>query len=132
MLGEEPFLVTSADVATDFAYGSLAPPGGRDLATVMVVPVSKAHPRADFFLRDDRLALEPPGLPVVYGNSGVFERHFFSLPDKEEEQAMGRLLRRAAEKNRVSAMLHEGLWVNVGTPEALAWLDTHGPAEVHA
>ena len=131
MLGEEPFLVTSADVVTGFAYGSLAPPGGRDLATLMVVPVSKTHPRADFFLRDDRLALEPPGLPVVYGNSGMFAPPFFSPPGQEQEQAMGPLLRRAIGEDRSGAMLHEGFWVNVGTPDALAWLDAHGPAGRH-
>lgn len=126
MLGAEPFLVTSADVVTDFAYANLSAPRGTDLATVMVVPVSKAHPRADFFLHDDRLALEPPGLPVIYGNSGVFAPSFFSPPGQEQEQAMGPLLRRAAGEDRAGAMLHEGFWVNVGTPEAMAWLDAHG------
>ena len=131
MLGKEPFLVTSADVVTGFAHGSLPPPKGTDLATIMVVPVSKAHPRADFFLHDERLALEPPGLPVVYGNSGVFVPPFFSLPGQEQEQAMGPLLRRAAGEDQVGGMLHEGFWVNVGTPEVLAWLDAHGPAGIH-
>jgi MurNAc alpha-1-phosphate uridylyltransferase len=83
-------------------------------------------------LRDDCLTLEPPGLPVVYGNSGVFTPPFFSLPDQEDEPAMGPLLRRAIGEDRAGAMLHEGFWVNVGTPDALAWLDAHYQTGRHA
>ena len=126
-LGEQPFLVTSADVVTDFPYGQLSEPDGADLAHVVVVPVSKAHPQADFFLRAQRLAAEPPGMPVVYGNIGVFAPFFFAHPGQENEKAMGPLLRHAAEEGRVGAMLHTGWWVNVGTPQALALLDAHCP-----
>lgn len=127
-LGEQPFLVTSADVVTDFPYGQLAAPDGADLAHVVVVPVSEAHPRADFFLRGNRLAAEPPGIPVVYGNIGVFSPRFFSRHGQENEKAMGPLLRRAAEEGRAGGRLHMGCWVNVGTPQALALLDAHCPA----
>ena len=44
---------------------------------------------------------------------------------------MGPLLRRAIGEDRAGAMLHEGFWVNVGTPDALAWLDAHYQAGRH-
>ena len=108
---------------------------GDALAHLWLVPNPDHHPRGDFGLAPDGLALNlaqsdrrerftystiallraelfvPPWCDIVPGNpDGV------SAP-------LAPLLRRAMDAGRVSAELYRGRWVDVGTPQRLAWLN---------
>ncbi|MGH8142323.1 MAG: N-acetylmuramate alpha-1-phosphate uridylyltransferase MurU [Steroidobacteraceae bacterium] len=118
-LGSEPFLVVSADVFTDFDFGTLtiAPEA---LAQLVLVPNPGYHPEGDFALREGYVSAS--GSPTLtYAGIGLFRAQLF------EGCTPGRfpllpLLQRAIALQRAQGQLYAGAWANVGTAEQLAEL----------
>jgi len=131
------FALANADVYSDLNWAALVqacqsdwPDGAR--AVLVVVPNPVHHPRGDFVLQSEglsRLLLLPetPGPeaagPVTYAGLGVFHRDLFADCPPGQRAALGPLLREAAAKGSLWGWLHQGVWVDVGTPERLAALD---------
>jgi MurNAc alpha-1-phosphate uridylyltransferase len=118
LLGDQPFAVVNADIWTDFPFAALRTPAlGRDLVHLVLVPNPSHHPRGDFsLLAEGRLALPDPAAATwTYSGIGVFSRKHALLP----------LLQQAIGAGRASARHHGGIWLDVGTPERLTWLDQH-------
>lgn len=119
LLGDEPFIVVSGDVWTDFPFASLNLASG-DVAHFVVVPNPDFHARGDFGLDDGRMI--DGGVRYTYANIGVFTREFFT-GRKPEKFALAPLMFEWIRKGRVSGELFEGAWHNIGTPAQLAALD---------
>jgi N-acetyl-alpha-D-muramate 1-phosphate uridylyltransferase len=121
LLGDEPFIVVSGDVWTDFPLGRLVNVlQPEDLAHFVVVPNPDFHTRGDFALTKGRFV--PEGPRFTYANIGVFRPEFFA-GCKPGKFALAPLMFEWIARDRVSGELYEGRWRNVGTPEQLEQLD---------
>ena len=120
LLGEEPFLLVNADVWTDFPYADLRAKDDKNIHLVLVN--NPAHnEKGDFCLLDGVVESEG-GERYTYSGIGVFRPIIF------EQQSAGvfplaPIIRQTISKGQVSGELHNGEWIDVGTPERLADLE---------
>lgn len=120
LLGDKPFLVVNADVWTDFSYASLANKTDSNIHLVLVS--NPAHnPVGDFDLLGDCVVKENGEL-YTYSGVGVFSPQIFA------QQTAGvfplaPLIRDEIARHEVTGELHQGEWIDVGTPERLADLE---------
>lgn len=122
LLGREPFLVTSADIYTNYPYAELR---GRDIdaAHLVLVPNPDYHPEGDFGLTDDALVtVQPP--KYNYAGIGVVSSALFDGVTASKFSLSSRLMPAIAEQ-RVHGELYTGDWFNVGTPSQLEALTQH-------
>ncbi len=134
LLGPAPFLVLNGDVWTDYPYaklrGSLRPD---DLAQLVLVPNPEHNARGDFVLRAGRIveqALEPgkegerggESERLTFSGVGVYRPELFA-GCQDGIFKLAPLIRAAAREGRVGGELHDGEWMDIGTPERLAELD---------
>ncbi|WP_439640997.1 N-acetylmuramate alpha-1-phosphate uridylyltransferase MurU [Nevskia sp.] len=126
LLGAEPFLLVNGDVWTDVPLAALADRArtlpAQDLAHLVLVPNPPHHPRGDFGLAGGRM------IPAC-AESFTFSGLSVLRPELFADCTAGAfplapLLRDAAIRGRVSAELHAGQWLDVGTPERLAALES--------
>ncbi|MCJ7453023.1 MAG: nucleotidyltransferase family protein [Steroidobacteraceae bacterium] len=140
LLGPAPFLVLNGDVWTDYPYaklrGSLRPD---DLAQLVLVPNPAHNARGDFVLSEGRI-VEPAREPgreggqrgggeqggedtrLTFSGVGVYRPELFAGCE-DGIFKLAPLIRSAARKGRVGGELHDGEWMDIGTPERLAELD---------
>ena len=93
-----------------------------------MVPNPAHHPLGDFFLEGDgRLHAEHPTLPVeqrfTFSGIGVYDPRLFSHTPPQQPAKLAPLLREAMAQQQVVGALHQGEWIDVGTPERLAALE---------
>ena len=129
LLGDDPFLVVSGDIHTDFDYGSLrahaaaiaARPAER-CAHFVLVDNPPWHPRGDDMgLRDGRVARGAERL--TYGNISVFHPMLFRGVARGARLKMFPWAYAFVDEGRVGGEHFRGAWDNIGTPEQLAALD---------
>ena len=121
LLGEEPFVLLSADVWTDYPLTRLRTlPSAQDMAHFVLVPNPDFHPRGDFALQAGRIGTE--GERLTYGNVGVFRPAFFA-GCQPGRFALAPLMHRWVERGQVSGECHRGAWHNLGTPAQLRALN---------
>ncbi len=122
LLGPAPFLVLNGDVWTDYPYARLREtlrPG--DLAHLVLVPNPPHNPDGDFVLRAGRI-VEEPGERLTFSGVGVYRPELFA-GCRDGIFKLAPLLRAAARAGRVSGEVHDGEWLDIGTPQRLAELD---------
>ena len=129
LLGEQPFLVINGDVWCDWDFRRAAALAGAraHLAHLVMVANPPEHAGGDFCLDGERLRLagEFIGPTLTYAGTGVFSPDFFVGVAAGSVLRMRPLLDAAIAQGLVSGERHDGEWVDVGTPERLAQLDTH-------
>ena len=122
LLGEGPFLVLNGDVWTDLDWAGLRERLAHgDLAHLVLVPNPAHNPRGDFVLERGRI-VEREGERLTFSGAGVYRAALFD-GCTDGVFKLAPLLRAAARAGRVSGELHEGAWLDIGTPERLAELD---------
>lgn len=120
LLGPEPFLLVNGDVYTDVDFSTLRLVPG-DLAQLVLVPNPPHHPKGDFLLAGGRITAEQ-GEKLTY--SGIAMLHPALLAAAEPGRfPLAPWLVKAREAGRLGGQRHDGLWIDVGTPERLADLD---------
>jgi MurNAc alpha-1-phosphate uridylyltransferase len=121
LLGEDPFIVISGDVWSDYPLvqivSRLRP---ADVAHFILVHNPDYHRRGDFGLRDGRVIDD--GERLTYANIGVFRPEFFA-GCQPGPFALAPLMYEWIGKQRVSGEFYPGRWYNIGTPAQLAQLD---------
>lgn len=136
LLGDQPFVVTNADIWCDFDYSRLTLAPG-DLATLVLVDNPPHHPEGDFFFQNNRMLSETDAKCTAFtGNTRTLDhagRLTFSgigcyHPDLFKDCQPGAfklapLLREAIRAGKVGGLHHQGQWFDIGTPERLAELD---------
>ena len=124
LLGPQPFLVANSDIVTDFDFSMLPPlagklSGGRDgLLGALVLVANPPHHREGDYAVDARGLARMSGKLLTY--SGISALH----PDLFVGVTPGRgklrpLFDAAISAGRIAGLVHEGLWIDVGTPERL-------------
>jgi len=134
------FWIAAGDVfAPGFVFAHAAMEGfaasGR-LAHLWLVPNPPHHPRGDFGLSREGLALNDAAQTYTYSTIGLFRAELFAAPwctieagnPRGVRAPLAPILRAAIDAGRVSAELYLGDWTDVGTPERLAALQTESPA----
>jgi len=120
LLGDDPFLVISADIWTDYSLTRLIPSAhdlGNFLAHLILVPNPEHHAQGDFGLKD-QLVTNDEDERFTYANMGIYSPALFK-DCREKVFALAPLLRRAIAQQKVSGELHIGKWTDVGTIERL-------------
>jgi N-acetyl-alpha-D-muramate 1-phosphate uridylyltransferase len=116
LLGNAPFIVTNADIYTDFNYQSLPSELNSD-AHLVLVDNPPHNLRGDFSLADSRLQNEGPH-KLTYSGIGLYSPHFFKscTPGRS---SLAPLLRQSAAAKKLSGQHFKGVWHDIGTPERL-------------
>lgn len=124
LLGEEPFIVMSADLWTDFDLTQL-PVRPDSLAHLVMVDNPQHNPAGDFSLQRDKIDNSGPNM-LTYSGIGVYQPLLFSgyAPGRRQLKPV---LAKAIEQNRVSGQYFHGCWSDIGTPERLANLRNSRP-----
>jgi MurNAc alpha-1-phosphate uridylyltransferase len=116
LLGEEPFLVLSSDIISDFSLASL-PRSLKGLAHLVLVDNPPFHPKGDFGLQKDYVTLEAESL-LTYASIGVYHPELFAQ-SKPGYFPLNKLLFPAIQRGLVTGEYFQGKWFNVGTPKQL-------------
>lgn len=121
LLGDQPFLVVSSDIVTDFPFASLRhlSPSHAHLILVNNPPF---HPEGDFSLdkqgEQDLITLTETNR-YTYGNIGVFSPSMFE-PLPIQHLPLSKLLLPYITSGLITGELYQGQWDNIGTPQQLA------------
>lgn len=129
-LGDRPFLVVNGDVLTDIDFSQLAVQAAslrqhKLWAHLWLVPNPPHHPEGDFGVdHDGRAHDKHAGNPAyTFSGVGLYEPELFNAIAAHSHAKLAPLLREAMAAGRVSAQVHPGLWLDVGTQERLAEAD---------
>jgi len=117
---DAPFIVTNADVWTDYDYASL-PTQLTGYAHLVMVDNPPQHPHGDFLL-DNGLLKNIENTKLTFSGIGVYSPSLFSGVT-EAIFPLAPLLREAMSKELVSGEHYRGQWSDIGTAERLQSLD---------
>lgn len=146
---DEPFVVVSADVHSDYDYARLMPIAASirarypaHAAHLVLVDNPPWHPRGNVpldgglvgrGLSDDELDRLPPDATVAsrtptaqlltYANIAVFHPRCFDAVTRHTPLKLFPWAYELADARRMTGTRYDGTWDNVGTPEQLAELD---------
>jgi N-acetyl-alpha-D-muramate 1-phosphate uridylyltransferase len=121
LLGPDPFLVVNSDVWTEMDFSRvLTLEEGAD-ARLLLAPNPPHHPRGDFGLEGD-FVVEREADRFTYTGIGMYRPELFvgCAPGKFP---LLPLLERAIAARRLRGQVYRGEWLDIGSPERLAWLD---------
>ncbi len=115
LLGKE-FLVVNGDVWCDYEF-DVGFKLKQRLAHLILVPNPKHNAEGDFVLHDGVLANEG-NEKFTFSGIGYYRAELFKdVP--YGKTALAPILRKAMTSRRVSGVLYEGMWRDIGTPERL-------------
>lgn len=134
MLGDEPFAVINGDIFCDYDFSRLpvhaaALMTSDDTAHLVLVDNPEQHPNGDFALSGNRiypLTTHHSPLPALltFSGIGIYRPELFADIPRGSVAPLAPLLRSQIAAGRVSGEHHRGWWVDVGTPQRLAELDS--------
>lgn len=142
-LNEEPFAVINGDIWCDYDFSRLPEHAANmqtrgDLAHLILVDNPPQHPKGDFCLTGHRVtsfstpvAAPNPKSLLTFSGIGLYQPALFESIPRGAVAPLAPLLRAMIEQGKVSGEHHAGLWVDVGTPQRLAELDTTLRKEAH-
>lgn len=126
LLGNDPFLVVNGDIFCDWDFAQ-AGAIGINMAHLVLVDNPPHHPGGDFTLAAGKVgagetASSTPCL--TFSGIGIYHPALFAGLSRGQPAKLAPLLRSAIAAGQISGAHHTGRWVDVGTPERLAALDT--------
>jgi N-acetyl-alpha-D-muramate 1-phosphate uridylyltransferase len=125
-----PFWVVSGDVflpGFEFSAADAEEFAARRelLGQLWMVPNAPHHPRGDYGIGPDGLALLQAPQRYTWASAGLFRAAMFADILPGTRMPLRPRLDAAIAAHRLSARLWEGTWTDVGTPERLAALNNH-------
>ena len=122
-LGDDPFIVINGDFWCDYELSQLI---GRDLqheAHLVLVDNPEHNTEGDFAIEQGMIR-NAGEQKLTYSGIGLYTPGFFAevSPGKK---ALGPMLRKKSEQNKVSGEIYNGQWVDIGTIERLAQLRSY-------
>ncbi len=127
LLGDAPFLVVNGDVYCDFDFGRfcrLTVEGWQPAAHLVMVANPAHHTGGDFSLDGERVVVANGEQTFTYAGIGVFSPAFFAGVQPGTIMKLRPLLDAAISAGTLTGERFAGRWVDVGTPQRLAELDT--------
>jgi N-acetyl-alpha-D-muramate 1-phosphate uridylyltransferase len=135
LLGGEPFAVINGDIFCDYDFARLRERASRlksndDAAHLVLVNNPPQHPNGDFGLADSRVSdprssvLGPQSSTLTFSGIGIYQPALFKNIPRGSIAPLAPLLRAQIALGKVGGEHHPGLWVDVGTPQRLAELDS--------
>lgn len=122
LLGDAPFIVTNADIYTDFDYRSLPRQLGYD-AHLVLVNNPPHNLQGDFAYEGGHILAE--GVQkLTYSGIGLYHPRFFKNCNPGR-YPLAPLLRQSAQVNGLGGQHFKGYWSDVGTPEQLEELNNN-------
>jgi len=123
LLGNEAFLVVNGDVYCDWDFSRAQQLTDRKAHLVMVANPAH-HTGGDFSLDGERVVYANGEQTFTYAGFGVFSPAFFAGIKPGTVMKLRPLLDAAIAAGTLSGERYDGRWVDVGTPQRLAELDT--------
>jgi MurNAc alpha-1-phosphate uridylyltransferase len=121
-LQDDSFIVVNADIWTDFEFSRLQAVDGKDrLAHLVLVDDADHNPYGDFYIDDVGRVHEDHSTrdqKLTFSGISVLHKKLFTGLSIEPLSVVP-LLQAAMAENRVSGVIHPGLWMDIGTPERL-------------
>lgn len=114
LLGDQPFLVMSSDIITDYPLHEL-PQHLAGLAHIVMVSNPHYHPNGDYGLKDGNIALNA-NEKFTHANIGVYSPNLFANCTPGHFR-LTHVLNPAIEAGKVTGEHYQGLWRNIGTPK---------------
>lgn len=116
-LGNDPFVVTSCDLVTDYPFERLSTLSVKT-AHLVLVDNPPFHPKGDYALKNDHVCLS--GAPLFnYAGIGVFHPSLFTNAPGQCFPLTA-CLNPAIRQQSVTGEYYGGPWHNIGTPAELA------------
>ena len=124
LLGSDPFLVINGDILTNIDFSvavrqseTLLSDG---LAYLWLTENPPHNPAGDFSLLSDGLIRsEGGGERLTFSGCGLYKSELFAEIAPHRAAKLAPLLRKAMTVGKVRGHCHNGLWLDVGTPERL-------------
>jgi MurNAc alpha-1-phosphate uridylyltransferase len=120
-LKQDRFLVVNGDVFSDFNFPEAVVDDGTR-ANLVLVQNPQHNPDGDFCLNGNRIVMPSEGSGTTYTFAGIgwYSRGLFTgIPGGRRKLA--EVLRTPIAAGEVRGQVHGSLWVDVGTPERLAY-----------
>lgn len=130
----QPFLLMNGDIWSDWDPAQALVMGerlqaGPEQAWLILTPNPPHHPEGDFGMQEGQLHLCAKTLAgarsATLSGIGVYKPELFAHLPKDQPAKAAPLLHAAIECHQVLGSLHQGFWMDVGTPERLAQLNQH-------
>ncbi|MDD2914113.1 MAG: nucleotidyltransferase family protein [Gallionella sp.] len=128
----EPFAVINSDIFCDYDFTKLtehaiALQASGDAAHLVLIDNPPHHPNGDFHLQNNRITssiLDPQSSILTFSGIGIYQPALFAAIVRGSKAPLAPLLRAQIALGKVSGEHHGGRWVDVGTPQRLAELDS--------
>jgi MurNAc alpha-1-phosphate uridylyltransferase len=129
LIGDEPFLVVNGDVFTDLdfkqLFAQLVRLNAREtLAHLVLVDNPEHNALGDFVLEGRMVLSNGEGRRLTFSGIGVYHPALFEGIEPGKAARLAPLLRAAMERRLVTGERFDGVWIDVGTPERLAQVNT--------
>lgn len=115
---DDEFIVVNGDVFTDFDFTRLLPLAAD--AHLILVDNPEHNSSGDFAI-EQGLLVNQGAQQYTYAGISCYKKSFFA-GENEGRKALPPMLRAAADQQRISAELYQGMWNDIGTPERLQQL----------
>ena len=123
-IGNEPFIVISGDVWTDFDLSNLSLNEG-SLAHLILIENPPENPEGDMFLDKGKVNSSGKGRSLTFSGLALIAPQLFIGAKKGKYDLWQEILLPASEKGQVSAEVYGGYLVNINTIEDLEKLDAY-------
>ena len=123
-IGNEPFILMSGDVWTDFDFSNLSLNEG-SLAHLILIENPPENPEGDMFLDKGKVNSSGKGRSLTFSGLALIDPRLFVEAKVGKYDLWKEILLPASEKGQVSAEVYEGYLVNINTIEDLEKLDAY-------
>jgi N-acetyl-alpha-D-muramate 1-phosphate uridylyltransferase len=135
LLGDEPFAVINGDIFCDYDFARLREraaelKSSHDSVHLVLVNNPVQHPNGDFGMQQQRVTDNSP--KFTFSGIGLYQPSLFAQISRGSIAPLAPLLRAQIALGKVSGERHQGLWVDVGTPQRLKELDSQVRSALHS
>lgn len=120
LLDTAPFIIINGDIWCDYDLSALASKQLEQEAHLVLVNNPEHNTEGDFALVNELVSNNGENM-LTYSGIGLYSAELFA-GTQPGKRALAPILRRKAEKNKISGELYNGKWIDIGTIERLAQL----------
>ena len=123
-IGNEPFILLSSDVWTDFNFSDLSLDSGI-LAHLVLVENPEDNPEGDMFLEGNKVNTEGRGKNLTFSGLALIDPKLFEEDKLENYELWKEVLLPASQKGLVTGELFCGDLININVQEDIERLDAY-------